>query len=139
VQKRQLQETQLEAALTMAANGGRVLVITADTDGKPHLTTAGSLVSAAEGRLRLAAWFDPVGIENLNVNPWLAVIVEDLVSGEGFHVAARVEHVDTVAEDDGDDSALPKVGDVPGERRELLIVPETVLVIANAPHRTRGP
>jgi len=124
----------LKKIVGLANQKGFVFIATANKNGLPHITAAGKLGLADEGRLSVKEWFCPGTIENLNENPQLAIVVWDSLKDTGFQLLGASEGIEDIAYLNGYVSELDIKGPVPEVEREITIKVNTILEFKQAPH-----
>lgn len=71
-----------------------IYVSSSDKDGIPHLAAGERIVVPDDEHIRLEAWFCIKTVENLNVNPSLAIAAIDPVTKEGFQLIGKAEKIE---------------------------------------------
>ena len=122
----------LKDALKLA-EGRAVFVVTADADGLPHLACAGRLEAGPRQRVLVTEWFCPGTLDNVGLNPRVALVVWDEATDAGYQLLGQVERLQDTAVLDGyvvqeEGTAVPQV------QRRLVVRVDTVLKFHRAPH-----
>lgn len=71
-----------------------IYVATSDKDGIPHLAAGERIVVADGEHVKLEAWFCVKTIENLMVDPAIAIAAIDPSTKDGFQLIGKVEKID---------------------------------------------
>lgn len=124
----------LKAAVKLSANLGHVLIATSDSDGVPHVASAGPLIPQSDQRLLVSAWFCPGTMANLEHNPNIAIVIWDAASDQGHQLIGLVEKTEESAVLDGyapDEEGSPPLPQVL-YRLEIRI--SRVMAYSRAPH-----
>lgn len=125
---------ELNEIIRLSARTGYVLVATAGPDGLPHVASARRIEAGPEGRLRVAEWFCPGTMANLEHNRRVSLVVWDQVSDFGYQVLGEVEEVRELAMLDGIAPGQASLPAVPQVERELIVRVSQVLDYQQAPH-----
>lgn len=115
---------------------GMILIATADTEGLPHLASAGSLSVLSPDRVRVRYWFCPQTLANLARNRGITVVFWRPEQDRGYQLAGQVEKVEETVMLDG---LAPREENeaIPQSEQELLIRVHKVTVFSYAPHGDR--
>ncbi|MBD3239794.1 MAG: hypothetical protein GF331_04355 [Chitinivibrionales bacterium] len=90
-----MNEELLANALRLASEHGDIVLASANTRGRPHMMAGGRLWTEeppdeSSNTVVLTAWFCPVTMENLSVNPHVAILVRDPITDEGVQLIGDV-------------------------------------------------
>ena len=124
----------LKQVIDLAAAQAHVWLATADARGRPHVTTAGSLLGAGDGRVILREWFCPATLENAGHDRSVSVVVWPGGEAEGFQLVGRVESTADHAVLDGFDASVEGPSALPQTQRDLTIRVEEILHFRHGPH-----
>lgn len=124
----------LEEAARLAQKTGHVMVATADPEGMPHIAVARKMTTGKPGEVRLAEWFCPGTVANLDRNRKVSLVVWDSTSDNGYQIRGELENMDEVAMMDGfapesEKTPLPQV------EREMVVKVKDILLFSLEPHR----
>ncbi len=71
-----------------------IYVSTSGKEGIPHLAAGEKIVIPQSGHIRLEAWFCVKTVENLTINPHIAIATVDPITKEGYQLIGKVEKID---------------------------------------------
>ena len=124
----------IKKAVTLAAELEQFMIATADKDGHPHVATAGKMSLVPEQRVKVAAWFCPGTVANVQQNHRIALAVWDSATDTGYQLLGEVEKVTELAFLNGY-APEEEGGQIPPQvERELLVRVDKILTFTRAPH-----
>ena len=124
----------IQSAVTLVQKLGHVFVATADSNGLPHVATAGRLSLGTNGLLAVAAWFCPGTVVNLEHNTNVSLVVWDAPADTGYQLFGNVEKVEETAMLDGYVPEMESAGPSPQVERQLFVKVDKVIGFTHAPH-----
>jgi hypothetical protein len=124
----------LRGVVHLAEKVGHVFVATADPGGMPHVTTAGKLELAPEGRVIVTEWFCPGTVANLHANKYISVVVWAKDSDSGYQLLGRLDKIKDLGILDGYAPELEEEPPLPQVEKQLLIKVEKIIEFKPGPH-----
>jgi hypothetical protein len=124
----------LKRVIELASRQPYVWLATTDQQGRPHVTTAGTLLAGKEGRVILREWFCPVTLANTRYASAVSVVVWAGGETEGFQIIGQVQAVTDFAVLDGFNPSMENEPPMPQTQRDLTIDVETILHFRHGPH-----
>ena len=124
----------LPQAVDLAKKVGRVLLATADSQGRPHMAAAGKLELAEDNSVAVTEWFCPGTVANLANNKCLAIVVWDESSDSGYQMLGRLEKLQDLGILDGYTQAEDTGPAMPQVQRQLLINVDRIIDFKLGPH-----
>jgi hypothetical protein len=124
----------LRKAELLASKVGYVYISTADSRGWPHVAVAGRLANVRENHVVLTEWFCPGTMNNLQVNPRIALVVWDASSDKGYQLLGELEEIKELGILDGYSPNVEAKTNVPQVERQLLVHIDKILDFKRAPH-----
>lgn len=124
----------LEEIVRLAEKVEHVLVATSDPGGMPHVTAAGKLELAPQGRVTVTEWFCPGTVANLHTNKCISVVVWAKDSDSGYQLLGRLDKIKDLGVLDGYAPGLEGDPPLPQVEKQLLIEVEKVIEFKLGPH-----
>ncbi|MBE0534859.1 MAG: pyridoxamine 5'-phosphate oxidase family protein [Phycisphaerae bacterium] len=124
----------LGEVVALAHQAGFICLATANAEGMPHITAAGSLERGAQGELLIKEWFCPGTVANLQTNSAVAVAVWDLRRDVGYQLLGHVDRIEDLAVTDGYAPQVESKHVLPQVEKQLVIHVEKILDFTLAPH-----
>lgn len=124
----------VQKAVALGEKVRHILIATADGNGLPHVTAAGTINHADDIRVEISAWFCPGTLTNLSENRKLALIVWDSESDRGYQLLGQMEDMVETSIMNGFEPELEKSAPMPQIERKLVVRVERVLSFSHAPH-----
>jgi hypothetical protein len=124
----------IQKAVALANKLQHLFVTTADPKGQPHVTAAGAIKVAANGRVEVSSWFCPGTTTNLQHNHRISVVVWDPAEDTGYQLVGEVEKVEESAFLNGYAPAEETSTSSPQVERQLLVRVDKALSFSHAPH-----
>lgn len=118
----------------LAEKVGHVFVATADPGGMPHITAAGKLELAPEGRVTVTEWFCPGTVANLHANKCISVVVWAKDFDSGYQLLGRLDKIKNLGILDGYAPGLEGEPPLPQVEKQLLIKVEKIIEFKLGPH-----
>lgn len=124
----------LRKAELLASKVGYVYISTADSHGWPYVAVAGRLANVRENHVVLTEWFCPGTMNNLQVNPRIALVVWDASSDKGYQLLGELEEIKELGILDGYSPKVEARTNVPQVERQLLVHIDKILDFKRTPH-----
>jgi hypothetical protein len=124
----------VEKAVRLAKKTGLVFVATSDAAGSPHMTTAGGLLRAGSGKVRVSAWFCPQTVVNLHCSHRVSVVVWDRQRDEGIQLTGEVEEAKDRPAPAAYDPVVASRCPVPHVEKQLLVRVSKAVQFSRGPH-----
>ncbi len=134
-----MNQEMFDQAVALAERRQHSLISTVDVSGVPHITSIGSFAVEAEGFITLGDWYCPKTLQNLDVNPRIALVVWDIATDRGFQLFGEVRDVLDVEILDGPPPGMKERSFVPQVERVLRIEVDKVYAFSHAPHSDEEP
>ncbi len=129
--------TALRNAVELGKRMKHVHVATADGNGLPHLAGAAQVNLVSDDRIVVEAWFCPATVQNVQENPFIAVVSWDPGTDTGHQILGRVVAVEETAMMDGFSPEIETDVHLPQSERKLIIRVKEVLAFSHSPHSDR--
>lgn len=124
----------IQDAAALADKLQHVFVTTADPKGLPHVSAAGKIRVASNGRVEVSSWFCPGTVTNLQHNLHISLVVWDAVEDTGYQLVGEVEKVEESAFLNGYAPEEETSSSSPQVERQLLVRVDKVFGFSRAPH-----
>lgn len=124
----------LQAAMDLAQSLKHVFVATTDEEGMPHVTAAAKVMLASENRVAVQEWFCPGTLQNVNVNPSIAIVIWDAENDKGYQLLGVTENVKEIGVANGYAPGIDDKTPGPQVYQQLLIRVNRILEFTHRPH-----
>lgn len=125
-----------DEAINMAEARQHLYIATADENGYPHLSSAGSFVPLSRKRVEVGDCFCPTLLRNLTQNSRVSLVVWDIATDVGYQFLGEVEAAATpegILISGSDINSIGLEGDV------IRIRVDRVMRYSHAPHSDEAP
>ncbi len=111
-------------------------VASSDRVGRPHLAAVKGLTIPDPRHIVFSEWFCPKTVENISVNPEIAIAVMDPETGNGYQFAGIVERTMDIGILDGYDPGIEKT-ETPQVLYQLAIRVVEIMEFTHGVHTDR--
>ncbi|MBD3426421.1 MAG: hypothetical protein GF409_04225 [Candidatus Omnitrophica bacterium] len=115
--------------------------IATSSNGVSHLAVTSGLDFTGRGGIVVSEWFCPRTLENLEVNPWLSIVIWDPEEDKGVQIYGRKKDLKETEVLDGQPATMERNRHIPQVNSSLSIEVERVSEFVKGPHsddRIRG-
>ncbi len=113
---------------------GIVLMATADPRGTPHMVTAKGMTLTPGNQPVLTSWFCLKTLENLRVNPRIALVVWDERRDLGYQLTGICEEIRDLATLNGYSEGEEEQHSMPQVERQIVMCVEEITEFRHSPH-----
>jgi hypothetical protein len=124
----------IEEAAALANELRQVLIVTAGSDGHPHVASGVGIAVRGEDEIGVTARSCRQTGENVHENPGISLLVWDARRNRGYQILGHVERYEPYSAMGAQIPALRREAPVPEDRTGLLVRVESVLPFAHLHH-----